>query len=272
MDADDALGVLHLLEDLTGRNPEALGHDLEVVDQRFHGVTHDFADVSCRVALTIGANRQLRGPGNGRIVHHDRVRSAVATFYSQYKRKPNGSYTVGVCTNTLCAVMGGDDIFDAVSTHLGLGNDETTPGGEVTLERIECNAACDYAPVVMVNWEFFDNQTPESTVELVDSLVAGTPVTASRGPVVQDFKHVSRVLAGFEDDLVDEGGAGGAATMVGLEIARKHHWHAPAYSGSETADASNAEVGDAHVGEANSSADRATSAGAPKDLEKGKDV
>ena len=107
---------------------------------------------------------------------------------------------------------------------------------------------------------------------LVDSLVAGTPVTASRGPVVQDFKHVSRVLAGFEDDLVDEGGAGGAATMVGLEIARKHHWHAPAYSGSETADASNAEVGDAHVGEANSSADRATSAGAPKDLEKGKDV
>ena len=108
--------------------------------------------------------------------------------------------------------------------------------------------------------------------EVVDSLVAGTPVTASRGPVVQDFKHVSRVLAGFEDDLVDEGGAGGAATMVGLEIARKHHWHAPAYSGSETADASNAEVGDAHVGEANSSADRATSAGAPKDLEKGKDV
>ena len=198
--------------------------------------------------------------------------SAVATFYSQYKRKPNGSYTVGVCTNTLCAVMGGDDIFDAVSTHLGLGNDETTPGGEVTLERIECNAACDYAPVVMVNWEFFDNQTPASTVTLVDSLVAGTPVTASRGPVVQDFKHVSRVLAGFEDDLVDEGGAGGAATMVGLEIARKHHWHAPAYSGSETADASNAEVGDAHVGEANSSADRATSAGAPKDLEKGKDV
>src|SRR5699024_1092363 len=37
--------------------------------------------------------------------------SAVATFYSQYKRRPNGEFTVGVCTNTLCAVMGGDGIF-----------------------------------------------------------------------------------------------------------------------------------------------------------------
>ena len=37
-----------------------------------------------------------------------------------------------------------------------------TDDGKVSLEHIECNAACDYAPVVMVNWEFFDNQTPES--------------------------------------------------------------------------------------------------------------
>jgi NADH-quinone oxidoreductase subunit E len=86
--------------------------------------------------------------------------SAVATFYTQYKRHPNGRYTVGVCTNTLCAVMGGDEIFAAVSDHLGIGHDETTEDGAVTLERVECNAACDYAPVVMVNWEFFDNQTP----------------------------------------------------------------------------------------------------------------
>lgn len=72
--------------------------------------------------------------------------SAVATFYSQYKRKPNGRYTVGVCTNTLCAVMGGDEIFGAVSEHLGIGNEETTSDGAITLEAVECNAACDYAP------------------------------------------------------------------------------------------------------------------------------
>ena len=98
--------------------------------------------------------------------------SAVSTFYTQYKRHPNGEYTVGVCTNTLCAVLGGDLIFDTLSEHLGVGHDETTPDGRVTLERVECNAACDYAPVVMVNWEFFDNQTPTSAKDLVDALAA----------------------------------------------------------------------------------------------------
>ncbi|MDN5963708.1 MAG: NAD(P)H-dependent oxidoreductase subunit E, partial [Actinomyces sp.] len=83
--------------------------------------------------------------------------SAVATFYTQYKRHPTGEYLVGVCTNALCAVMGGDEIWEAVSEHVGVGTDETSESGRITLERIECNAACDYAPVVMVNWEFFDN-------------------------------------------------------------------------------------------------------------------
>ena len=58
--------------------------------------------------------------------------SGVATFYTQYKRHPNGDYTVGVCTNTLCAIMGGDLIWDAVSEHLGVGHDETTADGRIT--------------------------------------------------------------------------------------------------------------------------------------------
>ena len=132
--------------------------------------------------------------------------SGVATFYTQYKRHPNGDYTVGVCTNTLCAIMGGDAIWDAVSEHLGIGHDETTPDGKITLEKIECNAACDYAPVVMTNWEFFDNQTPQSTIQLVDDLREGKPVVPTRGPSkVCTFKEVSRVLAGFSDGLADEG-------------------------------------------------------------------
>lgn len=101
--------------------------------------------------------------------------SAVASFYTMYRRRPTGEYLVGVCTNTLCAVMGGDAIFDRLKEHLGVGHDETTSDGVVTLQHIECNAACDYAPVVMVNWEFFDNQTPESARELVDSLRSDTP-------------------------------------------------------------------------------------------------
>ncbi|HHU09360.1 MAG TPA: NADH-quinone oxidoreductase subunit NuoE [Intrasporangiaceae bacterium] len=160
--------------------------------------------------------------------------SGVATFYTQYKRHPNGEYTVGVCTNTLCAIMGGDEIFEAVSEHLGIGHDETTEDGKITLERLECNAACDYAPVVMTNWEFFDNQTPESTIKLVDDLRAGNPVRPTRGPdQVRTFKEVSRVLAGFHDGLADEGVGAGPASLAGLELAKKKGWHAPGDAGRE---------------------------------------
>jgi len=147
--------------------------------------------------------------------------SGVATFYTQFKRHPNGTYTLGVCTNTLCAIMGGDEIWASVSDYLGIGHDETTADGLVTLERIECNAACDYAPVVMANWEFFDNQTPTSAKTLVDGLRSGAPVTPTRGPSkVCTFKQVSRILAGFTDGLADEGVGAGPASLVGLTAAR----------------------------------------------------
>ncbi len=158
--------------------------------------------------------------------------SGVATFYTQYKRHPNGEYTVGVCTNTLCAIMGGDQIWEAVSEHLGIGHDETTSDGKITLERIECNAACDYAPVVMTNWEFFDNQTPESTKQLVDDLREGKPVAPTRGPSrVCSFKQVSRVLAGFHDGLADEGVGAGPASVQGLKVAHANGWTAPGDQG-----------------------------------------
>ena len=153
--------------------------------------------------------------------------AAVATFYTMYKRRPNGTYAVGVCTNTLCAVLGGDQIFRTLKDHLGVGHDETTDDGAVTLEHLECNAACDYAPVMMVNWEFFDNQTPESAIRLVDELRAGSAVRPTRGAPVRTFKQVSRVLAGFPDGLADEGGSGGPATFVGLELARERGDSAP---------------------------------------------
>ncbi|WP_031081738.1 NADH-quinone oxidoreductase subunit NuoE [Streptomyces sp. NRRL WC-3549] len=149
--------------------------------------------------------------------------TAVATFYTMYRRRPSGDYQVGVCTNTLCAVMGGDAIFDRLKEHLGVGNDETTEDGKVTLEHIECNAACDFAPVVMVNWEFFDNQTPESATRLVDDLIAGRTVEPTRGAPLCTYKETARILAGFPDTrpgAVEATGGAGAASLVGLKLAK----------------------------------------------------
>jgi NADH-quinone oxidoreductase subunit E len=147
--------------------------------------------------------------------------TAVSTFYTQYKSKPVGEYHVGICTNTLCAVMGGDVIFDAVKEHLGIENNGLTSDGKVSVEHIECNAACDYAPVVMVNWEFYDNQTVESVKNLVDGARSGNPPAPTRGPkTLRTWKENSAVLAGISDGLSGEGVQAGAPTLLGLKKAK----------------------------------------------------
>ncbi len=146
--------------------------------------------------------------------------NAVATFYTQYKRKPVGEYHVGVCTNTLCAIMGGDEIYKSLLEHLEIENDGVTADGKVSVEHIECNAACDYAPVVMANWEFYDNQTPSSAKDLVDAMRSGKPPKPTRGPNrLVTWKEASRVLAGLSDGLANEGVQAGDPTLLGLKIA-----------------------------------------------------
>lgn len=147
--------------------------------------------------------------------------TAVSTFYTQYKSKPVGDYHVGICTNTLCAVMGGDAIFESIKEHLDLENDGVTNDGKVSVEHIECNAACDYAPVVMVNWEFYDNQTVQSTKDLVDAARAGNPPAPTRGPnKLRTWKENSAVLAGISDGLANEGVQAGEPTLLGLKKAK----------------------------------------------------
>jgi NADH-quinone oxidoreductase subunit E len=148
--------------------------------------------------------------------------TAVSTFYTQYKNQPVGEYHVGVCTNTLCAVMGGDAIFAGLKEHLGVENDGVTADGKVSLEHIECNAACDYAPVVMANWEFYDNQTVQSAKDLVDSMRSGNPKPPTRGPnKLVTWKEASAVLAGVNDGLANEGVQAGNPTLLGLKLSKE---------------------------------------------------
>jgi len=148
--------------------------------------------------------------------------TAVSTFYTQYKNQPVGEYHVGVCTNTLCAVMGGDAIFAGLKEHLGVENDGVTADGKVSLEHIECNAACDYAPVVMANWEFYDNQTVQSSKDLVDSMRSGNPKPPTRGQNrLVTWKEASAVLAGVNDGLANEGVQAGEPTLLGLKLSKE---------------------------------------------------
>ncbi len=128
--------------------------------------------------------------------------AAVATFYTMYKRHNTGKHHVGVCTNTLCGLLGGDAIWKAVSEDLGAGHDETTEDGLFSLERIECQAACTHAPVVTIDWEFFDDQTVEGVRAALKKLKKGEAVQSTRGPVVKGINATERQLAGFDDGEV----------------------------------------------------------------------
>ena len=151
--------------------------------------------------------------------------TGVVSFYTMYKRKPIGEYHVGVCTTALCGVMGGDAILADLKDHLGVGLDEVTPDGKVSYEHVECNAACDYAPVVMVNWEFFDDMTPQSARDLVDGLRAGAEVKPTRGaPRLCTWKQASRILAGFPDGQAAEGHTAGDPSLAGLRKAKEQGW------------------------------------------------
>lgn len=154
--------------------------------------------------------------------------TAVASFYTMYKRRPVGTHHIGVCVNTGCGLLGGDAVYDALSERLGVGHDQSSSDGQFWLERIECQAACTHAPVMTVDWEFMDDVTPTSAVDIVDRLARGETVTSTRGPVIRDFRATEHTLAFPEDGLAAEGSYVDAKMLAGLRVAQERGMTAPA--------------------------------------------
>jgi NADH-quinone oxidoreductase subunit E len=95
----------------------------------------------------------------------------VASFYSMFETKPCGRVHVSVCTNISCMLCGADEIVTAVEKHLGIRTGESTPDGRIYLKREEeCLAACNNAPMMMVDHVFHENLTPESAVRILDGI------------------------------------------------------------------------------------------------------
>ncbi|WP_320067443.1 NADH-quinone oxidoreductase subunit NuoE [Micromonospora sp. RTGN7] len=156
---------------------------------------------------------------------------AVATFYTMYKRKPTGDYLVSVCTNTMCNVLGGQEVYDTLAEHLGVGHDETTADGKVTLEHAECLAACDYGPVMTVNYDFFDGVDPQSALGVVEELRSGGRPMPTRGARLCTLKEMAVQLAGFADEregAVADGGPG-EPSLRGLRLAEQNGISVPGF-------------------------------------------
>ena len=95
----------------------------------------------------------------------------VASFYSMFETKPVGRLHVSVCTNISCMLCGADKIVEHVERRLGIKTGESTPDGKFFLKREEeCLAACNNAPMMMVDHVYYENLTPEKVDQVLDSL------------------------------------------------------------------------------------------------------
>ncbi len=96
----------------------------------------------------------------------------TASFYSMYKFEPIGEHLVSVCTGITCQLLRGDEMFENLLEHYGVEDLETTADGRLTIEEVECLAACGGAPCLQVDYRFFENLDPEGAVALIDDVKA----------------------------------------------------------------------------------------------------
>ncbi len=93
----------------------------------------------------------------------------AATFYSMFETRPTGRHHISVCTNISCMLCGGEDILAHIQRRLGIRLGETTSDGRFYLKQEEeCLAACNGAPMMMVNHVYFENLTPEKVDRILD--------------------------------------------------------------------------------------------------------
>jgi NADH-quinone oxidoreductase subunit E len=97
------------------------------------------------------------------------------SYYSMLRRQPLGRYNLQVCTNISCMLRGGEEIFQHCSKKLGIGHKQTTPDGLFSLEEVECLGACCGAPAMQVNYDYYENLTPEKVDALIEKLKKKDP-------------------------------------------------------------------------------------------------
>lgn len=127
--------------------------------------------------------------------------TAVATFYTMFKRQPGGSWLISVCTQPPCALRGANLIKDALESELGITCGQTSQGHPddlVSIEEVECLCVCDGAPVVGINYENYEGLDAEKVLEIVRTLRAGgTPPPPKRGETPKPWSDAHEELSGI---------------------------------------------------------------------------
>lgn len=92
----------------------------------------------------------------------------VATFYAMYKQRPMGRHLIQICTNVSCMVFGAEDLLSLLKNKYGLTVGGTSPDGRFSLVVMECIGACDRAPAMLVNTDFWSNLNENNIFEILE--------------------------------------------------------------------------------------------------------
>lgn len=148
---------------------------------------------------------------------------AVASFYTMFKKTPQGDYLISVCRNISCTHRGGRKVLRALEDRLGISAGDMTADGKFSLEAAECLGTCDGAPAMQINYEDFYNVAPDEASGLVDAIERGETVTSVAGQEIRTAKEISRETA-----------LAGTKSARGLEGGTQHTGEAMATVGGET--------------------------------------
>ncbi len=101
-----------------------------------------------------------------------KVREAV-TFYTMFHQKPIGKYHIQVCRNISCSLHGSENLVDYISEKLGIRVGETTPDQKFTLSTVECLGACEHAPCMRINLDYYGHLDEKKIDLILERLING---------------------------------------------------------------------------------------------------
>jgi NADH-quinone oxidoreductase subunit E len=96
----------------------------------------------------------------------------VATFYTMFNLEPVGRYHVQLCGTTPCVLRGAEDLKEVCHKRIGE-QFEVTRDGKFSWVEVECLGACVNAPMVQINYDFYEDLTADSLDDIFDQLAAG---------------------------------------------------------------------------------------------------
>lgn len=106
----------------------------------------------------------------------------VATFYNFFSLAPKGAHSCVVCLGTACYVKRAAEVVSALEQAFGIHAEQITPDGQLSLSVARCVGSCGLAPVVLLDGQVKGKGTPESIVQMVREVLAGSaaaPTSAS---------------------------------------------------------------------------------------------